>query len=79
MGEIVDVTGGLEVFDRLGVREDAECEKNKRQQADLRANVHRKIVQERRGLSLRVARATPDECVRGYMLNPRCCLRRSPD
>jgi len=46
VGEIVDVAGGLEVFDRLGVRGHAEQENEKSQQTELRAHVHRKIVQE---------------------------------
>lgn len=46
VGEIVDVAGGLEVFNRLGVRGDGERENEKRQKTDLRAHLHTKIVQE---------------------------------
>ena len=43
VGEIIDVAGGLEVFDRLGVRGHAAQENEKRQVTELRAHVHRRL------------------------------------
>ena len=51
MREIIDVAGGLEIFNRLGVRAEAKRENEKHQQTELRAHVHRKIVQEGWGMA----------------------------
>ena len=56
VGEIVDVTGGLEVLDRFSACGDSQRYDDSRSQTKYRAQGHRKIVQERNRLAVIAAR-----------------------